>query len=100
MENVKELYHKGKLSISFDSKKEGYWLSIYDSNYFMDSRVYQDIQRYTGLHLLNRLNSYDERIFQGLKENKIFPPKLENAFSAVRKIEQKEFKKFKKANNL
>ena len=66
----------------------------------MDIRVYQDIERYTGLTLINRLNSYDERIFQSLKENKILPPKLDNAFSAVREIELKEFEEFKKTNNL
>lgn len=100
MGKIKALYNKEKISISFNAERQGYWLGIENSNYFIDMRVYDDIQRYKGLHLINRLNSYDERIFQSLKENQIFPEKLENAFSTVREIEQKEFEEFKKANNL
>ncbi|KHO54926.1 MAG: hypothetical protein QT10_C0009G0008 [archaeon GW2011_AR19] len=100
MGEIKKLYNKDEISISFDAKRQGYWLGIVNLNYFIDVRVYQDIGRFAGLTLVNRLNSYDERIFQSLKENKIFRPKLEDAFSAVRAIEQREFEQFKKANNL
>jgi len=100
MEGVKEYYRGNNLSISFEAKKDGYWLSIGDSNYFMDTRVYRDISRYKGLTLLDRLKSYNEMIYISLRDNKIFPPKLEEAFSVVKQIEDKELEEFKEANNL
>lgn len=88
------------MSISFDAKRNGYWLSIKDLKYFIDSRVYEDISRYTGLTLLDRIIAYDDRIYESLKNNKITLTKLEKAFSFIKQIEEKEFEEFKKANNL
>ena len=95
---LKEYYNEGNLSFYFDFKKEGYWMGIGEEKYFIDQESFNDFAKSKGLNLLDKLETYNLMIFHSLKNNKISSSGLENAFSKVKEIEQKEFEKFMNEN--
>lgn len=99
-ENLIEYYNKGSIKIDYDRQKEGYWLSLRESNYFVDRSSFQNIINHKGFDLLDVLMTYNQMIPFALKRHKIFPSSLERAFSEVRVKEKKELEDFRKANNL
>ncbi len=98
--NLIEYYNEGSLKINYDRQKEGYWLSIKDSDYFVDRSSFQGIIKLSGVNLLDTLETYNQMIPFTLKRNKIFPSSLERAFFEVKEKEKKELEEFRQANNL
>lgn len=98
--NLIEYYNEGSIKIDYDRQKEGYRLSLRDSNYFVDRSSFQNITNHKGFDLLDVLTTYNQMIPFALKRHKIFPSSLERAFLEVRKREKQEFEEFKRANNL
>lgn len=97
--NIVEYYGGERIRISFDKKKDGYWLSIGENNFFMDERTYSDVSREKGVKLIDKIGQYNYMIVRALVKETVKASNLEKAFSEVRRKENNQMIEFRQSRH-